>query len=141
MKQDNKDLSYYRSLPYTRRARLERDVGGDYFVAYVEELAGLESDGLNETEARYNLQLAFDDYITALLDRGVPIAEPELRLQRSTVAHWLGIGRIFTGLFQRTRVEPEDTGVSFESIMTDPPGVWYPTEPEVETSTDMAGAA
>ena len=76
-KQMTKDLAYYLSLPYTRRVRVERDKGGEYFVAYVEELGGLESDGLTEAEARYNLQLAFVDYVTALLARSATIAEPE----------------------------------------------------------------
>ena len=78
MEQTTKDLNYYRGLPYTRRIRLERDNGGEYFVADVEELSGLESDGITELEARYNLQLAFDDYVTALLARNAQIVEPEL---------------------------------------------------------------
>ena len=77
MKSMTKDLAYYLSLPYTRRVRVESDKGGEYFVAYIEELGGLESDGLTEVEARYNLQLAFVDYLTALLDRSATITEPE----------------------------------------------------------------
>ena len=138
MKRVNRDLAYYRSLPYTRRVRVERDVGGDYFIAYVEELGGLESDGLTETEARYNLQLAFDDYITALLARDVEIAVPELGPLHSTVAHRRGIGRIITGLFRRTTAQP-GTGVSHASVTIDPPSEWFQPEMEVETSGDTVG--
>ncbi len=50
----SKDLPYYRSLPYTRRVRLEEDKGGEYFVLS-----------------------AFDDAISAMLEWGREIPEPD----------------------------------------------------------------
>ena len=73
----SKDLSYYRSLPYARRVRLDADEGGDYFVAYVAELDGVEADGASPVEATYNLLSAFDDAIEAMLEWGHKILEPD----------------------------------------------------------------
>ena len=139
MKQMTKDLAYYLSLPYTRRVRVERDDGGEYFVADVEELSGLESDGLTELEARYNLQLAFNDYITALLARNVQIAEPEL--WPGAARHSTVVRRVITSLFRfrRTPAEPA-SGVSSGSVWIDPPNEWSRVETDVETRGNTVGA-
>ena len=133
MEQTNRDLAYYRGLAYTRRVRVESDEGGEYFVADVEELSGLESDGLTELEARYNLQLAFDDYITALLAQGTMISEPVV-VRPIAVARERSIGRLITGLFRFGRTPAQqDTGVSSGSVIIDVPSEWSPVETEVET--------
>ena len=136
MKSMNKDLAYYLSLPYTRRVRLERDEGGEYFVAYVVELGGLESDGLTESEARYNLQSAFVDYLTALLSRNATIAEPELWPGPSKV---LRKRRAFFSLISRQAETPIKVGISQESVVIDPLPEWSQPESEVRTSGSMAG--
>ena len=71
------DLSYYRSLPYTRRLRIESGDGGEYFVASVAELAGVEADGESRIEALFNLQSAFDDAVEAMLEWDHDIPEPD----------------------------------------------------------------
>lgn len=73
-----KSLEYYKRLPYTRRVRVETEPGGSqYFVAYVEELDGVEADGDTPAEAHYRLQDAFEETIDALLEWGEEIPEPE----------------------------------------------------------------
>jgi len=71
-----KDLAYYKRLPYTRRVRVEDDDSGPYFVAFVEELRGVEADGASALEALSNLTDAFQDYIQAMLGWGDEIPEP-----------------------------------------------------------------
>jgi len=71
-----KDLAYYKRLPYTRRIRLEDDDAGPYFVAFVEELNGVEADGASALEALSHLADAFEDYIQAMLGWGDRIPEP-----------------------------------------------------------------
>ena len=72
-----KTADYFRSLPYTRRVRLEEEADGDaYFVAFIEELEGVEADGANPTEALANLTDAFEDYLSAMLEWGEPVPEP-----------------------------------------------------------------
>ena len=141
MKTTDKDLSYYRSLPYTRRVRLERDKGGDYFVACVSELPGLESDGLTELEARFNLQAAFDDYVEALLEQGVTIAEPTYWPQ-SVAKQGLRRLQFAAALrrFFRRRVPAEDGGVvSFDQHVTQAASSeWSEVEAKAETSGMVA---
>lgn len=69
-------LSYYRTLPYTRRCRLDVDDGERYWLAWVEELAGCKVEGATKAEAFRKLDETFDDYIVAKLERMSPIPEP-----------------------------------------------------------------
>ena len=68
-----KNLKYYRSLPYTRRSQPIRDKGGNYWLAWIEELEGCKTDGDTETEAFAKLEEVFDDYIEAKLGWKVSI--------------------------------------------------------------------
>lgn len=72
----NRTAEYYRGLPYTRRVRTESDPSGEYFVAFVAELPGVEADGTDPTEALYHLSAAFEDYILAMIEWGDEIPEP-----------------------------------------------------------------
>ncbi len=142
MQTTSRDLRYYRGLPYTRRVRLERDDGGDYFVAYVVELSGLESDGLTEAEARYNLQAAFDDYIEALLEEGITISEPK-RWPASVAKKGMRRGQMASAIrrFIRRRTGSSDETVSFDQHLTGMPAEdWLQAEPDAETSGEMAHA-
>jgi predicted RNase H-like HicB family nuclease len=56
--------------------RLERDDRGEYFLAYIEELPGVEADGTTEFAARASLASAFEDYLAAMLQWGKQIPEP-----------------------------------------------------------------
>ena len=71
-----KTADYYRALPYTRRLRLERDEGGEYFVAAIAELPGVEGSGSTDVEALAVLAEAFEDYLTAMLEWDAEIPEP-----------------------------------------------------------------
>jgi predicted RNase H-like HicB family nuclease len=55
---------------------VEEDTGEAYFVAFIEELDGLEADGDTPVDARANLADAFEDYINAMLEWGDVIPEP-----------------------------------------------------------------
>ena len=74
-----KGVGYYRRLPYQRRLRMEQgEGGGEYFVAFIEDLPGVEADGADPITARTNLLNAFEDYIAAMLEWGEEIPEPVL---------------------------------------------------------------
>jgi predicted RNase H-like HicB family nuclease len=74
----DKTLEYYKRLPYTLRLDLitEQD-GSKYLTAEYVELRGCKTDGDTEVEAVTNLQELFDDYITAHIEMGTAIPEPE----------------------------------------------------------------
>lgn len=71
-----KTADYYRRLPYTRRVRVESDEGGEYFVAFIPELPGVEASGATDMDARAALSAAFEDYLAAMLEWGEEIPEP-----------------------------------------------------------------
>ena len=72
-----KNLAYYQGLPYSRHAEaIHGEEGGPYWIAWVEELPGCKTDGENRIEAMANLDVAFDDYIEAMLKFGSEIQEP-----------------------------------------------------------------
>jgi len=85
---ERKDLDYYRSLPYERTLRVEHDDDGEYFVASIRELQGVEADGATHWEALFELQAAFDDAIQALLEWGDDIPEPELWPGTERIKSW-----------------------------------------------------
>jgi predicted RNase H-like HicB family nuclease len=73
----DKDLHFYRALPYTRRCEPAVEPAGDrYWLAWIEELPGCKTDGASEAEAMQHLDDLFDEYITAKLDWGSDIPEP-----------------------------------------------------------------
>ena len=72
-----KTAEYFRRLPYTRRVRIEADERGEYFVASIAELPGVEAPGSSHVEALAELQHAFDDYVAAMLEWGHEIPEPK----------------------------------------------------------------
>ncbi|HEV2749034.1 MAG TPA: type II toxin-antitoxin system HicB family antitoxin [Gemmatimonadales bacterium] len=81
------DLTYYRQLPYTRRAVPVRDdPGHPYWLASFDELPGCKADGASLAEAMANLDAAFDDYITAMLKWESPIPEPARKPQGEQAA-------------------------------------------------------
>ena len=130
-----KNLSYYNGLPYTRRIRLEDDQSGEYFVAFVKELSGLESDGVTEAEAWYNLQQAFDDYVGAMISGGHEIAEPELWPPTSVTVR-AGLLRTLTAAWRKPRevvVAP-----AHASTFEDTPEDWTQTSDSVTTSGRLA---
>lgn len=76
---DQKDISYYRRLPYRRRVRVEEDsTGPEYFVAWIEEIPWIEADAETREEALRKLDETFGDAIEAMLSNQDEIAEPEL---------------------------------------------------------------
>lgn len=78
MTNQGKTADYYRLLPYTRRIRVVEDAPeNSYFVAFIEELGGVEADGSTPEEAYANLAEAFEDYLSAMLEWGETIPEPE----------------------------------------------------------------
>ena len=72
-----KNLDYYRGLPYTRRAEKRLDEDTPYWIAWIEELPGCKTDGSTCVEAMANLDVAFDDYIEAKLEfrSGIPMPQ------------------------------------------------------------------
>ena len=93
---------------------------------------------MTELEARYNLQLAFDDYIAALLARKAQIEEPELWPGAATQA--TVVRRIITSLRRFGRTLPQPSGVSSEKVWIDPPNEWSRLETDIETRGSTIGA-
>jgi predicted RNase H-like HicB family nuclease len=74
---NQRSVAYYRSLPYTRRARPEQDASGDaYFVAWVEEIQWIRADGPSREEALHRLDEAFGEAIEMMIAAGDAIVEP-----------------------------------------------------------------
>lgn len=74
----SRTVQYYRGLPYRHRVRPEEDSTGErYFVAWIEELPWIRTDGVTRHDALYNLQQVFPEAIKTMLAAGDEIAEPE----------------------------------------------------------------
>ena len=71
-----KDVTYYRSLPYTRSSQPFRDEAGHYWLAWIDELEGCKADGETQVEAFANLEEVFDDYVAAKREWDSIIPEP-----------------------------------------------------------------
>lgn len=72
-----RDLAYYKALSYTKVVGFIEGVKGKgYWVARYDELQGCSATGETQGEAESKLDLAFEDYIQALLGWGDRIPEP-----------------------------------------------------------------
>ena len=77
MSGNEKDLAYYRRLPYTLRTEPALDEDGKrYWIAEFLELRGCKMDGQTQVEAVAELHDLFDEFIAAKLESGSPIPEP-----------------------------------------------------------------
>ena len=101
----DKDLSYYRALPYARRAELQQEDSEHYWVAWIEELPGCKTDGSTCVEAMANLDVAFDDYVEAKLEFKSEIPLPAKLHQGMDQAIDVGSG---LGTHCLYRLEPDD---------------------------------
>lgn len=82
-------LDDYRALPYRPTCERVNDESGTYFVCQYPDLPGLSADGVTRAEAVHNGQLAFDDFIRALLEWGETIPLPP-NAERVAKARGLG---------------------------------------------------
>lgn len=74
-----KDLNYYLSLNYASEISIiPEDEGGGY-LASIPLLPGCMTDGETVEEAYTNLQDAKREWIIDMLDRGLPINEPNMK--------------------------------------------------------------
>lgn len=71
-----KDLSYYRSLPWTVIIKHMNDESGEYYYAHVLELDGCQSHGDTPDQAFQNLREAMEGWFEVRLENGDPIPEP-----------------------------------------------------------------
>ena len=71
-----RDLTHYRSLPYTRRCQLMVEGHDRYWHAWIVELPGCEVDGPSKAEAYVSLGEVFEDYVSTKLEWGSVIPEP-----------------------------------------------------------------
>jgi predicted RNase H-like HicB family nuclease len=72
----NKDLAYYRALPYGREWIPRDDESGRYFVVRLVEIPEIYGCGATKQEALSNLREAFDDQILWALEEGLDIPVP-----------------------------------------------------------------
>lgn len=78
-----KDLDYYRQLPYMRTVDLEEIEGEHWFSAHIAELPAIVGAGKTRSEALVELDRAFDSYIEANLAWDLPIVEPRNVIPRT----------------------------------------------------------
>ena len=79
VKQMKKDFNYYMSLNYpVEISVIPEDEGGGYF-ACIPLLHGCMTDGETVEEAYTNLQDAKREWIIDMLNRGLPINEPNMK--------------------------------------------------------------
>ena len=79
VKQMKKDFNYYMSLNYpVEISVIPEDEGGGY-LASIPLLPGCMTDGETVEEASTNLQDAKREWIIDMLDRGLPINEPNMK--------------------------------------------------------------
>ena len=72
-----KDLSYYRSLPYTRCEEVVcENRHKPLWIAWIQELPGCKTDGISSLDANNNLDIAFDEYIETMIENELEIPEP-----------------------------------------------------------------
>ena len=84
-----KNLDYYRALPYTRVVDREGDGDEVYFVVRIKELPGCIATGRTRPEAMMNIKKAFDEFVEAHLEWGNRLAEPERKVRRKVrVGGW-----------------------------------------------------
>ena len=103
----DKDLHYYRALPYTRRGEPAVEPGGRYWLAWIEELPGCKTDGASEVEAMQHLDELFDEYITAKLAWGSDIPEPRGTGRRAAEPPTLSVRVLAEELPTGTSVPPD----------------------------------
>ncbi len=63
------------------------------FTAYVEEIPYCVAQGFTEEDARQEIRSVLVDYILSLLERNLPVPEPDTRLdnfEKEYVTNWLG---------------------------------------------------
>ena len=115
----DKDLRYYRALPYTRRAQPVLEDETTYWLARVAELPGCEVEGATKHEAFANLGEAFEDYIAGKLEWGSPIPEP---------TRWSQVGparpvRRQIVEFEVRRIEPPTIEVGTDAVTVGEPAL------------------
>lgn len=70
-------LDRYRRLPYRIAVeKVDEPIEGVYFVASMPDLPGVMADGRTPQEAKRHVRLAFDDFVLAQIEWGVPIPRP-----------------------------------------------------------------
>jgi len=137
-----KNLEYYRALPYTRRAEaLYEGDGPPYWVAWVEELQGCKTDGQTSLDAMANLDNAFDEYVEAMLEFGSEVPIPSRIPEAATgVPTWTPDVPLEGEAVIRFALSNDDTSETTpqRKINVRPPvaqgGGWTPEE-EIESST------
>jgi predicted RNase H-like HicB family nuclease len=71
-----KDLAYYRLLPYEREWLMREEAGQKYFVVRLKDLPAIAGDGSSPDDAVEDLRVAFDEFVTAWIETGHPVPEP-----------------------------------------------------------------
>ena len=72
----NKDVAYYRTLPYEREWLPRDDESGRYFVVRLKDIPNVYATGNTRQGALAALGSAFDDQICWCLAESVQIPEP-----------------------------------------------------------------
>jgi hypothetical protein len=90
----NKNLAYYRSLPYEREWLPRDDESGRYFVVRLKHIPEIYGTGFTKQAALTVLNSAFDDQIAWALKEGLAIPEPSVGPVQSTQTHEITLEQI-----------------------------------------------
>lgn len=74
-----KDIEYYMGLDYPVELQRIAEADGGGFLATIPLLTGCMSDGETPDEAYANIELAKREWLESMLERALPIAEPDTR--------------------------------------------------------------
>jgi len=105
---ENKNSSYYMSLPYTYLIQPVSDESGHYFYGQVLELDGCQSHGDTFEEAFQSLQEAMEGWLEVKLEHGDVIPMPVSKENFSGKF----ILRIPKSLHKKLSIEAQREGVS-----------------------------
>jgi predicted RNase H-like HicB family nuclease len=82
----DRDLAYYRCLPYERSWETRSSSGERYFLVRLVDAPFVAGDGVTREEALGHLREAFDDFVLSRLESGLPVPSPGRPSPESTQA-------------------------------------------------------
>jgi antitoxin HicB len=109
--ENQKDVNYYLSLPYTFQVRHVEDDGQSYFWANVKELDGCHTNADTWEEAYADLQQVLKDHIEIKLEYGDPIPEPQEEYSGKILV------RVPKSLHRQLIFKADEEGISLNQYM------------------------
>lgn len=109
--ENQKNVAYYLSLPYTFQVRYVENQGAPYYWAAAKELDGCHTSGETYEQAYTELQGVLKDHIEIKLEHGDPIPEPQDDFSGKILL------RLPKSLHQQLAFKADQEGVSLNQYM------------------------